>query len=292
MIHPWPGMQSPPPPPAPSLKKGATRLTRARESMRAGRPGTQAALDRWRNITGPPAEDPKAEGRVASLLGINGVFWSPSHPATVGSDLVDHWVAHRGLAYATRALCASHALEVTYEGKLVPNSQPDSLSMSGWKTLRAYLAVDPAYESAREAAGEFWPDAPLGLAVALAYAFPTAQEWVHEALERAWGQGSFPPQLCSIIASFWQAPQLERFVELPAAAAEYVPSAVDRIGPQCAPCLIGWLSCERSIPVKRVLGATLAAIRSPEVTAFMAARLKDNPLGHIAASYLATAQAN
>lgn len=136
-IHPWPGMLSPPPAPRPSLKKIAARLARARESMRAGRPGTQAALDRWRNIAGPPAEDPVAEGRVASLLGINGVYWNPGHPATVGSDLVDHWVAHRGLAYATRALCASHALEVTYEGRLVPNSQPDSVSMSGWKTLRA-----------------------------------------------------------------------------------------------------------------------------------------------------------
>ncbi len=284
MIHPWPGMSSPPPPPAPSLKKVAARLAKARESMRAGRPGTQAALDRWRDITGPPSEDPRAEGRVASLLGVNGVYWALNDPATIGSDLVDHWVAHRGAVYATRALCASHALEVTYEGKLVPNSQPDSLSMSGWKNLRAYLAVDPAYEAAREAAGEFWPEAPLGLAVALAYAFPTAHDWVGDAYERAWGQATFPP----LVASLWQLPQLERLVELPAQAVEYVPSAVDRIGPECAGCLIRWLESRQSIAAKRVLGGALAAIRSPEVAQFMATRLKDNPLGHLAAAYLAT----
>ena len=294
-VHPYRGFESARP--KPDLKKVAARLTEVRGLVRA-QPGNQATIDRWKDINAVPA-DPITEARVAALMGINDMTWPRAEE--IGSDLVHHWVAHRGVVYAAETLATSFATMADNDGKLLPNKHPEYLTLGPWKTLRAYLAVDPDHETARQAVERFWGDAPLGLAVALAYAFPDHHEWVRSALERGWlasqsQHNNFPWALNGILASVFELGQLERFVAqlevypMFERVIEFLPTAVQRVGPESAGLLMRLLKLESKTDEKRVLAGLLATVRSAEVAEFMAGQLNHKVLGPIAQEYLASAK--
>lgn len=303
-LHPWRGMVDPPPAPKGDLKKVCQRLQTVADLL--GRPLSPkdaglvdlaaAAAERWKDLAGPPHPNPEVEGALAALLAINDYTWPRAEE--IGRDLVSLWLGHRDATYATQALAHSFGLSSAQGQKTVTlcfNRHSHFLNLAPWKVLRARLATAPDYESARVAAERYWHDAPLTLAGALAYAFEAHQEWVRSALERAWlaANPRFPYSVWCLVASVFEVAQLQRLADEMVIgegplhhAAEFVPTALDRIGPAAGPALLKILSSATKADHKRLLAAALAAVPSPEAASFFSQQLKDKVLGPIASEYL------
>ncbi|MEW6284112.1 MAG: hypothetical protein AB1758_36195, partial [Candidatus Eremiobacterota bacterium] len=317
-ILPWRGMQHPPRPAKPDLKKVGARLKEVSDLV--GRVQESNALlksvaARWSDPGGTPHEDPAVEGALGALLGMNDYTWSRGEE--IGTDLVSVWIAGRGLAFAVRALCLGYPHAACGEksvGLVARDPKMEGLAYLGpWTLLRFHLAAadETTYREARDAAAEFEGSASETMLTLLAFAFPDEPEWVRRALQAALASTSafrsnYGRLLASVssldqarpmvheIVSFATTHQAAPFIQNPSYSnhgipPEVLPTMADRLGPAAAVELLRIAPTLDKADHKRMLGLALGAIHSPEVAEFFSKHLDDKYYGPYAHEFFQAA---
>ena len=229
----------------------------------------------------------------------------------ISAAFVDAWIERHGPAFAVRA-CAATALLgvrrhptdrslvlVRHKAIQIVNADNEDVERR-WKALRRRVATmpDEAYAGARDAAAALRKDAPLRLAIRLAYAFPDEKDWSAEVAREALA-GKVRSLYKLVLRTVGDRALVERIVEEEDGAtydlAQCAFDIADVLGVGAEKSLLAIASCpafEMPYGVERQWRSAvtaLALLPTPRVAEWLVARLDDKVVRPAATALFASA---